>query len=179
MSDSVAAILPVMSGADTCVGGGVWYYEHYDDGGNKEKLYGAGAANAISGDDTLIATIPMTGVVDSQLFEFSVWVLLGDKDPKSPHFALSMEDSNGKQMWEVVILTKESVDNYNMWFRASEYFVVPAGCKQIKCKLLNNPNPSYLAMDELMLRPASSMILSKQPNGRAMVNNHLYKRAER
>ena len=179
MSDSVAAILPVMSGADTCVGGGVWYYEHYDDGGSKEKLYGAGAANAISGDDTLIATIPMTGVVDSQLFEFSVWVLLGDKDPKSPHFALSMEDSNGKQMWEVVILTKESVDNYNMWFRASEYFVVPAGCKQIKCKLLNNPNPSYLAMDELMLRPASSMILSKQPDGRAMVNNHLYKRAER
>ncbi len=179
MSDSVAAIVPFMTGTDTCVGGGVWYYEHYDAGKSKDKLYGSGALTAIAGDDSLIATVPVVGMADSQLSEFSVWVLLGDKDPKSPHFALSMEDGNGKQLKEVVITTKESVDNDNMWFRASEYFVVPAGCKQIKCKLLNSPNPSYLAMDELLLRPASSLMLSKLPDGRVMANNHIYNSAER
>lgn len=178
MSDSVAAILPLMTSKDTCVGGGFWYYQHYDAGNSKDKLYGTGAVKNIAGNDSLIASIPVVGMVDSQLSEFSVWVLLRDKDPRSPHFTISMEDANGKQLKEVVITTKESVDNYNMWFRASEYFVVPAACKQIKCKLLNLPNPSYLAIDELLLRPATSLLLAKEPDGRVMANNHIYNRVD-
>lgn len=179
-ADSVAAILPYMKeGADTCIGGGFWYAEHYDWGSSKNKFIGAGADVHISGQDTNLFTIPFSGIADSQLYEISAWFLLGDKDPSSPYMTVYMLDSNNERLSYVDVLTKESLDNKDMWFRSSVYFAIPPGCKQINCKVFNPTHPflSYHAMDELLLRPANSIIISKNKNGQVTANNHLYKPA--
>jgi len=48
-------------------------------------------------------------------------------------------------------------------------------CKRIRCKTENDPAPSYLSLDEMMMRPADAIIMSKTTSGKAMVNNHIYK----
>jgi hypothetical protein len=44
--------------------------------------------------------------------------------------------------------------------------------------VLNEPNPSYKAMDEVMLRPAAALIVSKDADGSVMANNHLLRKAK-
>ena len=59
-----------------------------------------------------------------------------------------------------------------MWFRNGLYFSLPAGCCSVTIKVLNEQKPSYKIMDELLLRPADAVIMSKDSQGNVMVNNH-------
>ncbi len=176
MADSVNSILPYMKASDTCIGDkGSLYLDHYDAGTGNGHLFGAGAARPINKADSVITTLPVTAVNDSALYELSCWFLLGDQDPRSPYITLQQLDKTGKTISSCDALTKHSTDSYGMWFRASCYFYVVPGCTAIRCLLVNDPNPSYKAMDELLLRPAKSMVISKSGNGDVMVNNHRFR----
>ena len=179
-ADEINALLPALHIGDTCVRGvGSWYVDHYDDKQAKEHLFGTGANTAIKANDSTIAVIPVKPVGDSQLYELSAWFLLGSQDYSSPYIDLELTDSAGHIIGRTTMNTKESVDNYNMWFRANVYFSVRSDCRSVKCKLNNTPNPAYFAMDELMLRPADALIISKAASGMIMVNNHLFNAVKR
>lgn len=176
-ADSVASIARAMHGTDTCLNcTGTSYTAHFDtEQAGVAPFFGKGAAPCIVHDDSTIAMIPVQPARDSELYEFSVWFLLGNKDYRSPYVRVESLDSAGQVIASADAITRQSVDNEGMWFRARSYFPMRRECRTIRCVLINIENPAYIAMDELQLRPAAAMIIYKSPDGRLLVNNHLYK----
>ena len=175
VADSVNSMLPYLRSGDTCIGDkGSLYIDHYDAGAGKEHFFGAGAARPLNGVECTLTTIPVRPVNDSTLYELSCWFLLGNKDPRSPYITMLQLDKAGKIISSCDALTKQATDSYGMWFRAGSYFYIVPGCVAVRCLIVNDPAPSYRAMDELLLRPAKSMVISKAADGNILVNNHRF-----
>ena len=174
IKDSIGKIAAFMKGGqDSCINDkGAWYVQHFNDRRVAAVLFGTGAQTCIAGDDSLVATCKIRPVKAGQLYEFSCWFLLSDKDSKSPDVLLQILDSTGKVIQSVTSRTINSTDNKGMWFRNGLYFSLPAGCCSVTIKVLNEQKPSYKIMDELLLRPADAVIMSKDSQGNVMVNNH-------
>ncbi len=174
-ADSVKRILPFIAGQDTIVNGsGNFYTDHFDKGNFAAPFFGQGALSAITRDDSIWTTIPITPPKDSELYEFSCWFLLGRDDYRSPYITLEQLNSRGKVIKSRDALTRQSTDSHGMWFRSAVYFYIRHDCVAIRCVLMNNPAPTYIAMDELLLRPAGSLVIWQRPGGKVMVNNHLF-----
>ncbi len=175
MQDSIRNLLPYMPAGDTCIGNGLWYVNHFDGNNATDRLFGNGALPRIAANDSIIAVIPLPPVNDAPQYEFSCWFLVGDENFRSPNMYLHFFDSAGKLITiKDASCKRTSVDNRNLWFRASLYFNLPPRCRAIKCVLVNEPNPSYKVLDELLLRPADALIISRSANEKVMVNNHLF-----
>jgi len=168
--DSIETKCKNLLSRDTCLNCTTDYYvEHFDKGGAKEILYGTGAAKPKIDYDSTFLTFNIKPLSDSSDYEFSVWVLLNSIDFSSPFFELNLLDSTGKLIKMETIKSTGSVDNYKMWFRVSKYFNLPVSCRKISCKVIDW---GYLSMDELLLRPANSVIISKSDDDTTMINNH-------
>ncbi len=168
-------IVPLIKEADTVLGSGTIYVNHFDNTKSKEIFFGKGAMPQILKHDTDLVTIPVSPKYNNQLYEFSCWFLLGDENYRSPYFKLHMQDAKGNDIYSTDVLTKQSTDNRGMWFRAFLYITVPGNCTNIRCTLYNDPDNAYKVMDELMLRVASDTIVSQSENGQVLINNHLVK----
>jgi hypothetical protein len=172
-ADSVRRILPYVHQTDTCInGGGGWFVDHFDNGSG--GFIGSGAKSCINTSRAEVASIPVDPLYEGQRFEFSTWFLLDRKDYKSPDMVLRAYDSAGRLTDTIYIHTSKSVDNSGMWFRMSKYFRISKEARSIKCILINDVGDSYLKMDEMMLRPADALILSRSPNGDVMADNHIF-----
>jgi hypothetical protein len=170
-ADSVAAILPNIQPGDTCIGCNGTYYVDHLDRQSTQQLFGHGALPYDNNNSGTL--IPVTPAGD-QLYECSAWFLLSKKDYRSPDIVLQLLDAEKKPIKTEAVRTLQSVDNNGMWFRAAVYFTLPSNCRYINWNLENNGEPSYLVMDELQLRPADALIISKSEDGKVMVNNHLF-----
>ncbi len=176
-ADSVRAIIPFMRSPDTCMGSGsTWHVAHYDNGQSKERLWGAGAQTAVTTDSAVLAVLPVVCKGDSEVYEYSCWFLVAKDNYQSPEVNLEMMDTVGNILKKVKIKTSEGTDNRDMWLRCSQYFYIPGSCRKIRFTITNWPNPAYIAMDEMMLRPAAATIICKGADGSVMVNNHLFKK---
>lgn len=174
-ADSVAAILPFMKQGDTVINiSATSFINHFDEKAGKH-LFGTGGAPAEDKDSTELVTIPVASVVGKELYEFSCWFMLGNQDFRSPYITLHLLDEHGAVVTECDAVTNKSVDNHGMWFRCSKYFRIPANIRSVRCRLRNIPKPTYIAMDELVLRQADALIISKGRDGTVMVNNHFFK----
>ena len=174
-ADTIGSILPYMHNPDTCIiNKGSWYVNHFDVDTSIPRFFGKGAVPDLKVEQKIIATIPVKPQSQDQLYELSCWFLVTDKDFSSPYITLQLLDDNKKSIRTIDMLTKCSVDNQGMWFRAFLFFKIPANCTSISCNLLDPSHDSYIAMDELMLRPAEATIISKTEDGAVMVNNHLF-----
>lgn len=149
------------------------YIRHFSERlGKDHSFFGAGSFGVVDKEHAILdscSLIPDT----SRLYEFSAWVLVAAKDYKSPYFDVEMLDEHNQTIGVQSILGKESVDNEGLWLRAGAYFTIPAACRKIKIHLYNYNRPSYLALDEMMLRPATMTVFSKDESGRVLVNNHV------
>lgn len=175
-ADSVERIVPNMKGADTFIANtGTCYVNHFDDSTAHEHFFGKGAVSYLSREQSTLALIPVSVEKDSVAYEFSCWALLRKDDYKSPEFLLQFLDASGKMLKDVKVETNESVDSHGMWFRASKYFNMPVGCRNVRCILIDKHCNSYIALDEMLLRPSGAMVISRAADGSVMVNNHLFK----
>jgi hypothetical protein len=173
----IEEILPYMYGPDTCIGENIWYASvHFDEQKSEYKLSGTGALKCIKGKDSIVAVLPVSIPRDSVLYEFSCWLLLERENYFSPELKLEMLNNEGAAIRTIIVKTAESTDGYGMWFRASKYFYISAACKALRCSVLNYPGPSYKAMDEMLIRPAEALTISKTQDGSVMVNGHVYKK---
>lgn len=173
-ADSIKSILPYVL-QDTCLGAGSAVIAHYDTGKATPPFWGAGAAVAIDKMEQEVARLYIDPPADSILFEFSAWFLISRDDYRSPQVFLDMYNINGDQLGTVVSSTKESTDAEDLWFRNATYFVIPPGCSTIKCRVTNDALSSYSVMDELQIRPANTIVISKSPGGQVLVNNHVFR----
>lgn len=175
-ADSVYRILSYMKSPDTCIAGGkACYINHLDTGISGVNLFGSGAVPYIHHDSSLIATIPVNEKKDSVPYEFSCWFLLSKDDYKSPDVFLQFFNDGNQMIKQIAVSTIESVDSHNLWFRTSRYFYMPGSASYIKCMLQDAHGHSYKAMDEMLLRPADALVISRAADGSVMVNNHLFK----
>ena len=173
-ADSAIAIAKNMAAGDTAIGdAGSWFVQHFDGLSTDQPFFGKGACPQIAQKDTDLISIPVAAKKDKQLYESSCWFLLGNENYRSPFAILDLLDSSGQVIGNVNMLTKECTDNKGLWFRGAVYLEVPLRCKNVRCHLVNEPGNTYKVMDELMLRPADALIISKDANGKVLANNHL------
>jgi hypothetical protein len=173
-TDSIKLLLLQLPAGDTCIRNtGSWFVNHYDDAPEQNCIYGRGSVPQIAKHDTDLAMIPVKPLADEQLYEFSCWFLLGTENYRSPYFKVDLLDMNHQLLRSHDALTKESTDNHGDWYRCALFFNMPANCRFVRIHLVNDPDNSYKYMDELMLKPADALIISKSASGRALVNNHL------
>jgi hypothetical protein len=172
----LSVLIPQLNIGDTCLNSlGSYYINHFDQMGGSNIYFGSGAWPAVKPVDSVFANIPVKPEYPNQEYELSCWFLVGDEDYRSPYIHIDCLDSEGKSTASADACVKWSVANDGMWFRAAAYFKVPEKCRSISCKLYNEPSPSYISMDELVLRPSVSFIFSKTKDGQIMVNNHKFK----
>jgi len=175
-ADSVNALIPyVKPGNDSCFKNtGTWHLDHFDSVPSPQSFFGSGAIPQILKPDSVIANIPVTPVYNNQLYEFSCWFLLSNKNYLCPSLNLDLLDSSGGVINSTTVFAQRSTDNHGLWFRASSYFTIPSKCRFLRCRLINEQGNSYRVMDEMMLKPADALIISKAADGSVMVNNHLF-----
>lgn len=169
--DSVLNLAASMREGDTAIGSASsWYINHFDSSGYAVSVFGAGALPMIKEGLAEVADIPVRAA-ENELYELSFWFLLESGTYRSPVCRIKMHDAGDHEIGSAEILVKESTDNRGMWFRGYSYFKVAPGSTRLKILIDNDNLSSYLAADELLLRPASALILSKRGK-QIMVNNH-------
>ena len=175
-ADSISAVLPALRTGDTCVSGhGSWFIAHFDSARSGHTFFGSGALSYSPAPLTTVATIMVKPAADSQLYELSCWFLVPADNYKSPNINAQLLDSAGNTIGSVDGITSHSIDNYGLWLWNNRLFNIPSACRSVRCRIVEEQGKSYLAMDELMLRPADALIISKDSKGNVMVNNHRFK----
>lgn len=175
--DSAMAIAAAVTAMDSCVAcTSPFFVVHYDEKKYDKAFWGSGAETHMYKSEDTLLTLDMPPMVNESRYEFSIWVLVNDVDYRSPAFHLKLYDTAGNMLKEEYIPTKISTDNHGMWLRVSKYFSMPAGTRRMVCQVDNNPDKlDYIAIDELLIRPANALMISKNGNA-ALANNHLLKR---
>lgn len=163
-----------MRGADTIVNlqEGLFYANHFSQNSNPNTIWDEGSLNQIKGKDSLVAMVEVISKNDSRKYEISSWVLLSKRDFRSPVLNLAMLDENGKEIFRKDAVAKESFDNHGMWFRVNLFFTIPLNCRKLIWHIYNDKN-SYIALDEVLIRPVDATVIYKSKEGKLMVNNHL------
>lgn len=152
---------------------GFWYINHFDSC-HEVNSFWSKACLPYKKDEYQIAAEIQVPVADtSRLYEFSAWVLLDSVDYRSPYFDVECYGPSGELAKHQVFVYRAQ-DTKGMWVRASKYVPIPAGCNRIRCVLFNRTKDTYISADELMLRPAESIIISKEEKGKALANNHVF-----
>ncbi len=159
---------------DTCHDCNTKYYiDHFDQGAYKEMFFDEGAVAVIASNTEEIAAFEISDKSWSTQYEFSIWVQITQNNYRMPDFHINCYNENGQLLNAYKAKGIHSKDNHEDWFRVSKYFTVPEDCYQISMEVINIPNPAYRALDELLIRPAASTVVSKDKQGRLLVNNHV------
>lgn len=184
-----------LTGTDTCVNySGSWFVDHMDAYNYNNTPFGTGAKPATMQQTDILCEIPVIADTThnfdyaykarSTIFEFSCWFHVPGNDYRSPKCILELLDAKGRAIDTVSASTIESTDNqtaapvndknevdafsHNLWLRCNAYFPIDSSVKHVRCRILNFAEHPFLAVDELMIRPANALIISK-----GMANNHL------
>ncbi len=175
--DSVVALLPHIN-RDSLVGSNDYYFiEHFDKVNERGSIFwGNGSQDAIKERKKIVYTIPVSERADSALYEFSCWSLVNDHNYSSPGIFLDLYNASGNPISSIALAGIESTDNEGMWLRISKYFQLPANCRSISVRVINEPNPTYFALDEIVLRPADGITISKDADGKVLANNHVFRK---
>ncbi len=160
---------------DTCTRNNVgsWYANHFNSKTHKISLAGAGSLNFNEVTNPIIANMPVLPASAGQLYEFSCWFLCSSTDYKSPVILMEALDSAGHILLSKEAFAKESTDNQGLWLRTNVYFNMPQNTKFLKCTVENLQDRNFEAMDELMIKPAASIIISRFTDGSVLLNNHI------
>ncbi len=173
--DSVGRFVSAMSKMDTVIGDGQnVYMQHFDPMKSPDVFFGVGA-KPWNPADSIIAEIPVHPTTDGRDYEISAWFLLERQTYLSPNLRMDFFDAQGKNIGGADVLTKVAVDHNDLWSRPSLYFKMPGNCAKVVIWLMDHKVKYYTVMDELVLRPADNLTISKAADGSVMVNNHKFR----
>jgi hypothetical protein len=165
------AIAGLMKTGDTCIGNNSnVYIDHFDKYRSANSRFGGGALAKTK--DTILARIPIT-VPDTQEYEFSAWFLTDSTNWATPVLHLYFYGSNGQLIGIMGLYGSLSTDREGLWTRAGDYFRFPAGVVSIVCAVQYQQMKDYVLKDEVLLRPAKGLVISRLTDGKIMANNHL------
>jgi len=150
-----------------------YYYESFEESRDRYAIFGRGAQAAVTGKDTIIATIDARNWPADKLYEASAWFLVNDLDYRTPSLMLKCMDTANVQLTRVDLHCGEAKDTRGMWFRPNRYFKLPDGTAQITVNMHVTDDVVWHRLDEVMIRAADDTVIMKDNGGRIMVNNHL------
>ena len=162
---------------DTCIKyTGPWYSKRFDENTDGPFMFFGYSYHCYKpGQEPVIAAIPIKPA-GSQLYEFSCWFKVTGYDYRSPECSIEQYDSLGKCIKTDVAYTKESTDNIFrqgcLWLRCNHFFLLSENTRLVKCTIADIPGHTYEGFNELMLRPANSIIISRLIGTAYMINNH-------
>ncbi len=175
--------LPV---CDTCLSGAArsWFVEHFDkEMSSKAAFAGRSGLPWCETVNSVLKEGSVKSSFDNQLYELSCWFLVPSHDYRNPTLFMEIMDSSRKVIFVTRAFGKESADNNYMheegvyvtralWLRANVYFRLPERARFVRFSVEHPEERTFEALDELMLRPADALIITKQANGSLLVNNH-------
>ena len=168
---------PGIANTDTCdKDAGPWYVDHFEKHADELHFAGNGGVNYVVHQQPVIANFNVSPFAEPILYEFSCWFLVSKSDYKTPVVKVDALDKAGTILATKYAITKESTDNHGLWLRNAVYIGLPAGTARVRCTMQDVTEHTYEAMDELMIRPADAVIISKFAAGVRMINNHLLPR---
>lgn len=110
-------------------------------------------------------------------YEVSLWAKVNTYNYRNPKINVDILDRAGAHIKTIVLEFKQSVDNTGyLWLRASKFFKMPSNAKSITVYAGEDQKDNYYFLDELLLRPASSLIISKlqqKDSITILANNHI------
>lgn len=161
-------------GADYCYKNeGTYAINHFEDRKDAAPFFGIHGHTYNLKQDIKVLEMSVIPSDTYKLFEASIWVKVGREDYRSPSMQILVYDSANTVIGDYSANTKNSVDNFGMWLRDNLFFAMPPKAVKVVCIVKSSDKKDYIAIDEAMLRPANSIIASKNKQGRLMVNNHL------
>jgi hypothetical protein len=173
--DSIGQYVSAMKGADTVIGDGQDVcILHFDQMKSPDAFFGTGA-KSWNPADSIIAEIPVHPTSDGREYEVSGWFLLERQTFRSPNLRMDFFDAQGKNIGGADVLTKIAVDHNDLWSRPSLYFKMPGNCTRVVLRFLFPLVKTCTLMDEVVLRPADNLTISKAADGAVMVNNHKFR----
>jgi len=174
MRDSIAPVIKMMATGDTCIHfAGYWWVSHFEGGDRADGFHSIGGLHYGQRSKYKVVKYALIPQKDDQLYEFSYWVRLSKMNYLSPEIRLDMLDSTDKVIASESIRAAESADNSGLWFRAGKYIKIPGSTRSVTYTIVPTARQSYISLDEVMIRPADAIIISKLGDGNIMVNNHL------
>lgn len=153
------------------------YINHLEGGQSSYGFAGRGMA-PIQVKDSVLAVLQLPAPMAAWTwYEFSAWSQFPAIGPRSNYYQIKCYNSEGIALAVIDALGKYSTDNApGMWFRVSKYFELPQFTARVEIVVVNPDLAGYLGMDELLLRPAAATVITKMPDGKVLVNNHLLHR---
>lgn len=171
--DTVKNIAGTIPESDTCIGfNATWFIDHFNNGSFEDGV-SDNAVGVVDGNISVVAQTTMDSTAWNNEYEFSAWIKMTGDNYRVPSFSIHCFDSSGSTLATIKAHGLHAKDSYGSWLRISKYFTIPESCTQVSFEIVNIPNPAYEALDELLLRPASSTVISKRSDGKVLVNNHI------
>jgi len=163
---------------DTAIGSQDFYFVHHGFTNSSSLPFaGEDSFRPVKQDDSKFLTITLPKMDTIVSYEFSVWVKAPADNYKTPDFTIVGVDGNGNEIFRKLAMGKYSNDNEpGLWLRVYSFFEVPKACTALQIIAHNDPEPTHLAWDELLIRPVNTVVISKFEGGTVMANNHLIHR---
>lgn len=163
---SALAISDIMTSTDSCIGCDNMPYviDHFDDKETTVALSGQGAWLPESQNNDQIFRRYSLNRLDSNeaTYELSIWVKVNNYDHRSPVINAEFTDDKGVHVVTHSLISIESTDNYgDIWLRASLEFSLPGNVANMNLYMGTAEKDNYIALDELLLRPISSLVVQR------------------
>ncbi|OJU73742.1 MAG: hypothetical protein BGO09_06455 [Bacteroidetes bacterium 47-18] len=153
---------------------GYYYKEDFESMGNLDYGYrGARSWSAAGSGEKrdYITAVPLPDTVSGIDYVFSIWAQVNQTDYRHPVFELFFKDKEGKDLGSYLVRSGNVTMEDNFWFLYDTRFTAPPHTVQVDVIVHSADfGASYLALDELLVRPANAIHYSKG-SGQVILNN--------
>lgn len=168
---------------DTCINGkpNAYVVDHFDNIYTDNGLAGSGAwpvDSQLSNEILRLYNFSIDSTdTTEQVYELSIWAKVNTYDHRSPEIKADILDADSNYIETIYLRGTESTDMMGgLWLRISTYFTMPKNAGGISIYMREDQKENYFFLDELLLRPASSLIISKlqqKDSITILANNHI------
>lgn len=151
-----------------------YYVNHFDQQPTQLHFIGQGAfQNPGDLDSVLVDEIIIPAHQDS-LYNLTMWVKCNDYDYRSPNYFIHKYDQEGKLLEVVENNVKYSTNVHDLWFLTELDLKLAPEVRRISI-LYRVPfgKRTFLALDELLLRPEKEVYYNKRNKDTLLINNRI------
>ncbi len=153
---------------------GYYYKEDFESMGNLNYGYRGRRSWSAAGSrekKDYITAVPLPDTASGIDYAFSIWAQVNRTDYRHPVFELFFKDKEGKGLGSYLVKSWNVTMEDNFWFLYDTRFTAPPHTVQADVVVHNADfGASYLALDELLIRPVNAIHYSKGP-GQVILNN--------
>jgi len=149
---------------------GFSYSAHFDHDKATASFAGAGALPAGEQYKKPFLTVPFPADAGDSLFIFSTWMHCFPGRPEMPSIYFEELDARGNIIYSDSYFANHSNFVLHHWYKAEQAVPVKKGTRELRF-YASGGRKEYLALDELLIRPAGSLYFYKASDSLILLNN--------